>query len=285
MCSCHGIRLLAVCMMLLTVCFSYAQDVKVSSFQRMDRDLMARTKERLDLNDEPCAIVRISVPNAQKYTFEGNIIGDVIYNPGEAIVYMTKGSRNITLKSDIIGTFRYEFGEKLEKQVVYKLSLKVVQSEANKIRTLVMPVVGFGEATSFGAMIGVVKKWGGYAKFKTNLKSQDTTLECTSEAQTIDGVDLWTTGETKTSRMAFTAGVLYRLSLPFYLYAGAGYGTKKLAWELADGSWAENQDKTYTGAEAELGLIFRNKNFAVSAGIQTNSFKYVEATIGVGIMF
>jgi hypothetical protein len=274
-----------MCLCLLFASLSYAQDVKVTSFQRMDRDLMARTKERLDLNDVPCAIVRVSVPNAQKYTFEGNIIGDIIYNPGEAIVYMTQGSRNLTVKSDVIGTFRYEFGEKLQKQVVYKLSLKVIQSEANKIRTLVMPVVGIGEATSFGAMIGVVKKWGGYAKIKTNLKSQETTQECTSLAQTPDGVDLWPTGETATSRMAFTAGLLYRLGLPLYLYAGGGYGYKKLAWELADGSWAENQDKTYTGAEAELGLIFRAKNFALSAGVQSNNFKYIEATIGVGIMF
>jgi hypothetical protein len=35
----------------------------------------------------------------------------------------------------------------------------------------------------------------------------------------------------------------------------------------------------------EAGLILRAKNIALSAGIQTNSFKYVEATIGVGIMF
>jgi hypothetical protein len=219
------------------------------------------------------------------YTFEGNIIGDVIYKPGEAIVYMTQGSRNITIKSDKFGSLKYDFDEKLQKQVVYKMTLKLIQSDANKIRTLVMPVVGLGEATSFGAMIGVVKKVGGYAKIKTNLKSQSTTMECTSEAQTTEGTDLWTTGETTTSRMAFTAGLLYRLSLPLYLYAGGGYGYKKLAWELANGTWAENIDKTYKGAEAELGLILRSKNFAVSAGIQSNSFKYLEATIGVGIMF
>jgi hypothetical protein len=278
-------RILGMCLLLLSACFGYAQDVKVSSFQRLDRDLYARTHERLDLNDVPCAVVRVSVPNAQKYTFEGNIIGDVIYNPGEAIVYMTKGARNLTIKSDVIGTFRYEFESKLEKQVVYKLALKIVQSEANKIRTLVMPVAGIGEATSFGAMIGVVKKVGGYAKFKTNLKSQETTLECTSDVQTPDGTDLWATGGKTTSRMAFTAGLLFRVALPVYIYAGGGYGYKKLAWELADGSWAENQDKTYTGAEAEFGLILRAKNFAFSAGVQSNSFKYMEATVGIGIMF
>jgi hypothetical protein len=66
---------------------------------------------------------------------------------------------------------------------------------------------------------------------------------------------------------------------------GAGYGYKKLAWETVDGAWAENSDKTNTGVEAELGLIFRAKNFALSAGVQSNSFSYMEATLGVGIMF
>ena len=39
------------------------------------------------------------------------------------------------------------------------------------------------------------------------------------------------------------------------------------------------------GIEAELGGIYRIKNVAISAGVQTNSFKYWESTLGVGIMF
>jgi hypothetical protein len=251
----------------------------------MDRDLLARTQERRDLNDVPCAIVRVSVSDAKAYTFEGNIIGDVIYKPGEAIVYMTKGSRNLTIKSDKFGSLKYDFDEKLEKQVVYKLTLKLVQSDANKIRTLVMPVAGLGEATSFGAMIGVVKKVGFYAKAKANLKSQETSAVCTGEGLNAEGQTLWFTGETVTSRLAVTGGLLIRMALPVYLYMGGGYGYKKLAWETAEGTWAENSDKTYTGAEAELGLILRAKNIAISGGVQTNSFKYMEATVGVGIMF
>jgi opacity protein-like surface antigen len=262
-----------------------AQEAKVSAFQRMDRDLLARTQQRLDLNDVPCAIVRVSVPDVKAYTFEGNIIGDVIYKPGEAIVYMTQGSRNITIKSDKFGSLKYDFDEKLEKQVVYKMTLKLIQSDANKIRTLVMPVVGLGEATSFGAMIGVVKKYGFYVKAKTNLQSQSTDYECDGDGLDSDGTPIWFTGQKTTSRLAVTAGLLYRASLPLYVYAGAGYGYKKLAWETADEAWVENTDKTSTGAEVEAGLILRAKNIALSAGIQTNSFKYVEATIGVGIMF
>ncbi|MBQ8674496.1 MAG: hypothetical protein IJ511_10760, partial [Bacteroides sp.] len=66
-----------------------AQELQVKDFQRLDRDLYARTHERLDLNETPCAVVRVSVANAKDFSFTGNIIGQVEYHPGEAIVYMT----------------------------------------------------------------------------------------------------------------------------------------------------------------------------------------------------
>jgi len=278
--------------LLLCVGFVQAQELKVSAFQRMDRDLLARTQERLDLNDVPCAIVRVSVANAKNYTFEGNVIGDVIYRPGEALVYMTEGSRNITIKSDEFGSLKYEFTQKLEKQVVYKLALQLETPDSKKTRTMVMPVVGIGSTTSFGLMVGVVKKWGWYLKAKYDFKSQETTAECDGEGNSPSGVPMWFTGETASSRLAITTGVMRRIAKPLYLYLGTGYGYKKLAWEMAEGesgtnsdSWAENTDETFKGVEADLGLVLRAKNFAVSAGIQSNSFKYFEATVGVGIMF
>lgn len=269
-----------------------AQELKVSAFQRLDRDLMARTQERLDLNDVPCAIVRVSVANAKDYTFEGNIIGDVIYLPGEALVYMTKGSRNITIKSDVFGSLKYEFGEKLDKQVVYRLTMKLETPEHKKTRTMVMPVVGISSSLSYGLMVGVVKKWGWYLKAKYDFKNQETNAECTSSGTDLQGTPMWFTGETASSRLAITTGAMYRLATPLYLYLGAGYGYKKLAWEMAEGEtgthsdkWAENKDETATGVEADLGLVLRLKNFAITAGVQSNSFKYFEATVGVGIMF
>lgn len=272
--------------------FIHAQELKVSAFQRMDRDLLARTQERLDLNDVPCAIVRVSIANAKEYTFEGNIIGDVIYKPGEALVYMTHGSRNITIKSDAFGSMKYEFTQKLEKQVVYKLALKLETPDHMKTRTMVMPVVGVGSTLSYGLMVGVVKKWGWYLKAKYNFKNQETSAECTSEGTDLQGTPMWFTGETVGSRLAITTGVMYRLANPLYLYAGAGYGYKKLAWEMAQGEsgshadmWAENTGKSSKGVEADLGLVLRFKNFAITAGAQSNSFKYFEATVGLGIMF
>lgn len=192
-----------------------------------------RTQERLDLNDVPCAVVRVSVPGTKDYTFEGNIVGDVIYRPGEAIIYMADGTRSITIKSDKFGTLKYDFDPKLKKQVVYKLELKLIQSEANKVRTLVMPVIGLGTTTSYGAMIGVVKKVGGYVKAKANFKNQATDMECTKEGNAADGSPMWFSGKTNVSRLAVTGGMLFRLAMPFYLYTGVGYGYNKVAWEMA----------------------------------------------------
>lgn len=118
----------AILFFLLLFGFSaYAQDLKVKSFTRLERDLLARTDERLDLNDIPCAVVRISVQKANSFEFEGNVIGKPVYNPGEAIVWMASGSRNIMVKSEEFGTLRFEFPQKLEKSVVYELSLIVQQ--------------------------------------------------------------------------------------------------------------------------------------------------------------
>ena len=278
--------------LLLCAGLAQAQELKVSAFQRMDRDLLARTQERLDLNDVPCAIVRVSVANAKNYTFEGNVIGDVIYKPGEALVYMAQGSRNITIKSDEFGSLKYEFTQKLEKQVVYKLALLLETPDSKKTRTMVMPIAGIGSTISYGLMVGVVKKWGWYLKAKYDFKSQETEAKCTSLGTNPQGTPMWFTGETASSRMAITTGVMRRIAKPLYLYVGAGYGYKKLAWEMAQGEvgtssdkWAENTDETFTGVEADLGLVLRTGNVAFTAGLQSNSFKYFEATVGIGIMF
>lgn len=272
-------------MLLLCAGFAQAQELTVSAFQRMDRDLLARTQERLDLNDEPCAIVRVSIANAKNYTFEGNVIGDVIYKPGEAIVYMTQGSRNITIKSDEFGSLKYEFTQKLEKQVVYKMVLRLETPDSKKTRTMVMPVLGVGGNTSFGLMVGVVKKWGWYLKAKYDFKSQETDLDCNGDGMDTNGNMLWMSGESASTRMAITTGIMYRMAKPLYMYLGTGFGNRTVAWETVEGKWAKNTDGSFSGIEADLGLVLRAKNFAFSAGVQSNSFKYFEATLGVGIMF
>lgn len=275
----------AVALLWLSVSLS-AQELKVGSFVRLDRDLLARTAQRLDRNDVPCAVLRVSVANAKSFTFAGNIIGDIVYRPGEAIVYLTDRSRKIGISSDKFGMLDYEFPERLQKSVTYRLKIKLVEDKDNKLRTLVMPVAGIGDVFSYGLMVGVVKKSGGYLKVKYNFQDLKTQYEC-DNAGVIEssGTPSWFTGADKQSRLAVTGGLLQRLWKPIYLYVGAGYGYKELGWELEGGEWAKNTEKSFKGVEAELGALFRLNNIALSAGLQTNSFKYWEATVGMGIMF
>lgn len=113
----------SVCFMMFSF-WAQAQDVK-PVFEILEFDLIARTKPRFDNNENPCAVLRVSAAEIKDYVFEGNIIGDVVYSPGEALIYMTNNSKGITIKSDLFGVLNYEFPERLKKQVVYKLSLKV----------------------------------------------------------------------------------------------------------------------------------------------------------------
>lgn len=255
-------------------------------FETLLGDTYGSVNERLDGNEEACAVLRVSASDISKYKFYGNIIGDIIYEPGEAIIYIAAGSRAIRITNDKLGTRDYEFPERLQSKVSYRLTLKVILSEAQKTRTLVMPVVGIGKAPSYGIMLGIVKKWGAYVKVMHSFNSISTDLVC-DESGNISGDTqrAWLTGEKDNSRFSITGGAMYRVALPVYLYWGAGYGYKKLAWETEGGNWAEVSDHSTKGLETEVGVIYRIKNFALSAGIQNNQFKNWDTTIGVAFMF
>lgn len=50
--------------------------------------------------------------------------------------------------------------------------MKLVEDKNNKLRTLVMPNLSYGSSRlSYGIMIGIVKKTGGYIKVKSDFGS------------------------------------------------------------------------------------------------------------------
>lgn len=156
-------------------------------------------------------------------------------------------------------------------------------------RTLIMPVFGFGASQlSGGIMVGYMARMGGYVKVKSGLTSSLSTgdLVCDKGGYP-EGSDqpLWFTGEKHKTRFAATAGFIYAITKPVYAYVGVGYGTRTLAWETTDGDWAKVDDFSYKGAEVELGAIAYWERLAFSVGVQTNSFKYVEGNIGIGVIF
>ena len=154
-----------------------------------------------------------------------------------------------------------------------------------RTRAIIMPQYSFGKNQgAYGLMVGFVKKHGAFLRAKSDFSFISTHGAC-DENGLIDGHMPWYTGKSAKKRWAVTAGYVARVAKPLYLYGGVGYGQRVLAWERQDGSYVEYQENTYKGIEAELGVMGRFGIFALSAGVQTNSFKYMEFNVGVGVMF
>ena len=79
----------------LCFCFSamsFAQEMKVLSFNSLPQDLSARTHPRTDLNGDPCALIKVQIPELNNITFEGWVI-DQKYTPGEYLVYIPANTK------------------------------------------------------------------------------------------------------------------------------------------------------------------------------------------------
>ena len=156
-------------------------------------------------------------------------------------------------------------------------------------RMLVMAEVGYHPSQlSYGGMIGFVRKNGAYVKFRSDFGSASADLECDDSGALTsggEGTPYYKEGVTQKARLSVTAGYLRQLWKPVYLYAGAGYGSRTLAWETVEGELVKNTDHSAVGVAAELGVIGRLGKFALSVGFHTVNFKHLEVTVGVGIIF
>ena len=74
-----------------------AQKLNVDRFDVKPNDITARTHPRQDINGNDCALVKVQLA-APHANFDGNIIGDVTYNTSEYLVYMSNGSKRMTIK-------------------------------------------------------------------------------------------------------------------------------------------------------------------------------------------
>lgn len=156
-------------------------------------------------------------------------------------------------------------------------------------RTLIMAEVGYHPSQiSYGGMIGFVRKNGAYIKFVSDFGSTSTDLECDDSGALTSGgkgIPYYKKEGDRKGRLSVTAGYLRQLWKPIYLYAGAGYGNRILAWETVEGKFVKNTDHSATGVSAELGAISRLGKLALSVGFHTVNFKHHEMAVGVGIMF
>lgn len=187
-----------------------------------------------------------------------------------------------------------EIGQ-LDGQIVFELRGDVVKEKLKAENMLMYSVSG---TSCFGLMYGRVARWGGYVRGKTNFSTKDAPYTCENSGRfNYNREDEFyiVDKDSRRSRLGITGGVLYRPMNNLYLYAGAGYGYRRLMWhaesfDYSDGHktgelWAINTSHSADGIEAELGGIFRYKKLAVSLGANTVGFSFFEVNGAVGLFF
>lgn len=118
-------RIFVVLVALFEILSIYAQDsIKVSSFSQSLFDLKGRTEQVMDLNGDPCALIRIACEDSL-YQFEPNLgVVKRINLTGEALLYVPNGTKRMTIRHPKhIMLANYEFPEKLKGKGTYELKI------------------------------------------------------------------------------------------------------------------------------------------------------------------
>lgn len=251
-------------------------------------DLRAKTDPVYDNNDKPTALVDISIVSIDSLLVE-DIVGVPEHSPGNWVVHMSEYSKQIVIRVEGFEPFVFVFppNKPLISGNVYTLDLAV--EVINPIRTIVMPTFSYNLSQySYGIMLGFGNRNVGFIHAKTDFHfGLNPDISCDAKGN-IEGVKGWFTGKTQKSRFAITAGYMRQVFDPLYIFAGGGYGSRILTWEMFQTeekyNYARVEPFSFRGYEVELGLLFRFGPVCLSAGVQTNQFKYFEANVGIGVM-
>ena len=129
---------------LSSLCFIgiHAQKLNVESFVVKTNDITARTQPRQDINGNDCALIKVQLA-ASGAEFDGNVVGNVSYNKSEYLVYMSEGSKRLSVKLEgylpLEASFE-DYGIKaLEGKTTYVMTISGAsvarQIEAPRIKT------------------------------------------------------------------------------------------------------------------------------------------------------
>ena len=116
----------------------YGQSFSIVSLESLPTDLTASTQSRVDLNGKRCGLVKVQCV-LDGINFHGNIIGDVVHKDGEYWVYMTDGSKQLSIKHPMILTLDIDFLASLQSIIkagnTYRLILSIPDALYNSILT------------------------------------------------------------------------------------------------------------------------------------------------------
>ena len=108
-----------------------AQEIKIEDFQKLERDMSARTAKVKDVNGDLCALLKIETTE-KGFEFSGCNIEKTEQKTGEIWLFASPGVKFITIKHKDFGVLRnYQFPQSIESGVVYQIKLS---TEAKEIK-------------------------------------------------------------------------------------------------------------------------------------------------------
>lgn len=210
--------------------------------------------------------------------------GPMMYVGGDIGKVETNGSKTIIWRAS------QESGN-MNGQIVFEIRGDVIKEKIKAENLLFYNVSGSSYA---GLMYGKVARWGGFLRLKTDLSFDNASYLCDDKGIINYPGDYKLDKSVRRSRLGITGGALYRTSSWLYLYAGAGYGFRRLMWhaqtldkedEPSGEIWAVNNDHSAEGVELEAGGILRYKRWGLSVGMNLIDFRFVEVNGGIGFFF
>lgn len=274
-----------------TLAYSQNREIVVRKFYVDLGDMRAKSEPVPDKNGKFTALIEIVSSSKDTLHIESDyIMKQKQHLPGKWLVYLSEGASWIDITVEGCEPFRFEFPTETQVLSAHTYILDIYIKVKDPMRTLIMPTFSYNKSQySYGLMLALCKKNGGFIHAKTDFHfGLNPEISCDGDGL-VDGVMGWFSGESSKSRFALTAGYMRQIIPQLYVFIGGGYGSRILAWELyrAGGSfeYVRVDPYSFNGFEAELGAIYRLGSFAISAGVQTNQFKYLEANVGLGVMF
>lgn len=107
---------------------SFGQSFSVVSLENLPMDLTGSTQSRTDLNGKKCGLIKVQCV-LDDVNFAGNIIGNIEHKDGEYWVYITEGSKQLSVRHPKLLPLDVEFKTSLHDGIrsssTYRLTLSI----------------------------------------------------------------------------------------------------------------------------------------------------------------
>ena len=218
-----------------------------------------------------------------QYKSVGKWYGEI--NPGQHIVRIEKeGYQSVEQSFSILNgqNIVVEVAEPTE-----KITTTPNKKEFKEYKFITLNgSLSFQPQGAVGFTVGYVKKFGGFISIMTGFGFKGFSADKTSDDNGfVNGNYPLYTGKKSKSRLSIIVGGIMCATDKLYVRAGAGYGTRMVSYETADGKWINYGKNSYSGIDLSAGVQTFIKRFTASFDIVTTSFLMMECKLGLGITF